>query len=247
MVNNLWSEEQIIIAFALYCQMPYGRIHSRNPKIIEVAKKIGRTPNALAMKMLNIASLDPKIIESGRAGLGNASTADRRIWEQFHEDWDTAFQKAEIYLTDEEEVSPEEVESADTESVREVTQRRKQAFFRNSILAGYGEKCCISGLSHRDLLVPGHIVPWSEDRKNRLNPQNGLCMSVLYDKMFDIGWLTVTPNYEVVISETFKNEAKDEFSRLNLHSVHGQKIMLPEKFVPSREFLEYHNERKFRS
>ena len=46
--------------------MPFGKMHSRNPEIIRYAKLIGRTPSALAMKLTNLASLDPEIRSTGR-------------------------------------------------------------------------------------------------------------------------------------------------------------------------------------
>lgn len=241
-----WNHEEITVALALYCQMPFGKIHSRNAIIVDVAEKIGRTPSALAMKMLNLASLDPKIRNSGRSGLGNVSSLDQKVWDEFHNDWEQAIEKAEKYLTFEfEEIDQEKFSSEKTTFIGEVVQRRKQAFFRNAILASYKSTCCISGLNHRKLLIASHIVPWSVDKKNRLNPQNGLCLSVLYDKVFDLGYITITPKYEVVVSDEFKKEATDSFSQENLYSIHGKKIELPEKFLPSIDFLEYHNNNVF--
>ena len=74
-----WTRDQLLVAFALYCRLPFGRLHARNPDIIEFANAIGRTPGALAMKLTNIASLDPAITSTGRRGLKGASTADRAI------------------------------------------------------------------------------------------------------------------------------------------------------------------------
>jgi putative restriction endonuclease len=45
MATGLWTQEQIKLAFHLYCQLPYGRIHGRNPEIMALAKVIGRTPS----------------------------------------------------------------------------------------------------------------------------------------------------------------------------------------------------------
>jgi len=42
-----WSSEQLKLAFHFYCQTPFGKLHSRNPQIIELAGLIGRTPSAL--------------------------------------------------------------------------------------------------------------------------------------------------------------------------------------------------------
>ena len=82
-----WTRQQLLVALSLYCRLPYGRIHHRNPEIIRYAKAIGRTPSALAMKLVNIAGIDPVITSSGRRGLTNASRSDREIWEQMHADW----------------------------------------------------------------------------------------------------------------------------------------------------------------
>lgn len=63
--------------------------------------------------------------------------------------------------------------------------RINQARFRKSVLTSYNATCCISGLQHEKLVIASHIVPWRMDSKNRLNPQNGLCLSALHDKAYD--------------------------------------------------------------
>ena len=68
-----WTRDQLLVAFSLYCRLPFGRLHARNPEIIAIADAIGRTPGALAMKLTNIASLDPEITSTGRSGLTGAS------------------------------------------------------------------------------------------------------------------------------------------------------------------------------
>ena len=74
-----WTEDELKLALALYCQIPFGKMHSRNQDVIRLAGNIGRTPSAVAMKLVNLASLDLAIINSGRSGLGNASAMDRRV------------------------------------------------------------------------------------------------------------------------------------------------------------------------
>lgn len=52
-----WTREHLLIALNLYCKLPFGKFHRLNPIIIAVAQKMGRTPNSLAMKLSNFASL----------------------------------------------------------------------------------------------------------------------------------------------------------------------------------------------
>lgn len=75
-----WTSEQLKLAFNFYCQTPFGKLHSKNPQIMELAGLIGRTPSALAMKLVNFVSLDPSITQTGRKGLSGASALDRKIW-----------------------------------------------------------------------------------------------------------------------------------------------------------------------
>ena len=83
-----WTRPQLLVAFALYCRTSFGRLHARNPEIIRIANAIDRTPGALAMKLVNIASLDPEITATKRRGLVNASASDRAMWDEMQEDWE---------------------------------------------------------------------------------------------------------------------------------------------------------------
>ncbi len=87
-VTKRWTPEQLQVALNLYCQIPFGKLDSRNPKIIHWAGLIGRTPGALAMKLVNLASLDPVTTGTGRSGLVNASALDRKMWEEMQDNWD---------------------------------------------------------------------------------------------------------------------------------------------------------------
>ena len=95
-----WTRQQLLVAFALYCRMPFGRLHSRNPEIMRIASAIGRTPSALAMKLVNIASLDPEITDTGRSGLKNASANDRAMWDELQENWDGFAVKSDRAIRD---------------------------------------------------------------------------------------------------------------------------------------------------
>jgi hypothetical protein len=189
MSNNRWTRDQLKLAFYLYCQLPFGKLHSRNPEIVALAQLIGRTPSAVAMKLVNFASIDPAITSTGRVGLGNASSLDREIWSEFHADWEglaVQCNRLRIAIEDEKGIRrstdfdlDETVDREDfTGETRQVIteQRIKQHFFRRAVLSSYRGRCCMSGLSEPRLLLASHIVPWSKDKANRLNPSNGLCL-----------------------------------------------------------------------
>src|SRR3990172_7206862 len=83
-----WTREELIVAFNLYCKIPFGKIHTKNPDVISLAKIIGRTPSAVSWKLVNFASLDPSLRKRGVAGAANVSKLDIQIWTEFNQDWD---------------------------------------------------------------------------------------------------------------------------------------------------------------
>ncbi len=254
MATGRWTKEQVKLAFHLYCQLPYGRIHGRNPEIIALAKVIGRTSDAVAMKMLNIASLDPAITGTGRAGLGNASALDREVWDEFHSDWERLAVECQLLrqqldqnIVNDLELENDELLPEDfTGETRQVltTQRIKQHFFRRAVLSSYRGRCCMSGLSEPRLLIASHIVPWSIDKVNRLNPSNGLCLSAIHDRAFDKGLITLTDDFKIVVSEELKRK-NEPFVMEVLLPLHGRTIEPPERFAPQAEFVAWHRQELF--
>ncbi len=243
-----WERHELLLAFGLYCQMPFGKMHSRNPTIIEVAESIGRTPSAVAMKLVNIASLDPELTATGRKGLSGASMADKQMWREMNNNWGTFVvesSKALGQIIPEQEDYPKaEIKnySGHTKETK-INARIGQQFFRKSVLSAYNSKCCISGLSMPKLLVASHIVPWREDTENRLNPSNGLCLSVLHDKAFDMGLIAIQDDMTIIISE--KDMTSDEFYKSTIKRYEGKTISCPDKFKPSSDFLVYHRDNIF--
>lgn len=120
-----------------------------------------------------------------------------------------------------------------------------QHFFRRAVLSAYGGRCCITGLAHPSLLVASHIVPWRSDKNNRLNPRNGLCLSTLHDKAFNQGLITIKPDFTIKISSSAREIADNRFASEWLIALDGRQIVMPEKFSPSIEFIEWHNEHIF--
>lgn len=242
-----WTRQQLLIVTRLYCQIPFGKLHSRNLEIIKYAEYINRTPSALAMKLSNMASLDPAITSTGRKGLTGASQADRDIWSEMQEDWDNFVLESDraiveitgttlTILDDEETVE----DCTGQDKLIQSKTRIGQTFFRHTVLSAYNNTCCITGLTDKRLLVASHIIPWSKDTKNRLNPRNGLLLSMLHDKAFDLGIITIDEDMTVRVSN--KNTATDMYFNQTIKAYNGKSISLPDKFQPDINFLSYHRE-----
>ena len=86
------------------------------------------------------------------------------------------------------------------DKVRAVKTRVNQSVFRSIILSNYLGKCALTGIDVPELLVASHIKPWAVDEKERLNPSNGICLSLLYDSAFDKGLIGFDQEYKVILS-----------------------------------------------
>ncbi|WP_346826887.1 HNH endonuclease [Serratia inhibens] len=246
---KLWTREELLVAFTLYSQIPFGKLHSKNPDIIHFAKLIGRTPSALAMKLVNLASLDPFITESGRSGLKGASNADRKLWEEMRQDTDlfvqqcqTAIEHLEESVKAEFDKEPKDFSGRDRLST--VKTRVDQNLFRKNVLEAYEYRCCITGLEEPALLVASHILPWSHSIEQRLNPSNGLCLSSLHDKAFDRGLITFDEDLKLVLSPQIKKLKSGIYIEI-FAKYEGNMMRTPKNHSPDKEHLAYHRKNIF--
>jgi putative restriction endonuclease len=252
--QNLWTREQTIVALNLYCKIPFNRVSSSHPDIVRIAKIIGRSPNSVKMKIGNFGSFDPELKRRGIVGLGNTSKMDELVWEEFNSNWDNLAYESELLISKFTNQPIEAISEINLEDIPQgkereaiIKQRVNQSFFRSTILSSYNMKCCITGLSVPDLLVASHIVPWAKDEKNRLNPHNGVCLNAIHDKAFDKGFITITTDYKIKVSQQLENLKKENAVYDLFLKYHNQAILLPDKFLPSKDFLDYHHQNIYKN
>jgi putative restriction endonuclease len=255
MPSNKWTREELIIAFNLYCKIPFGKIDHRNPEIISLAKALGRTPSAVSWKLANLASLDPSLKKRNIAGASHGSKMDVEVWNEFNGDWDKLAFESEKLLAQRMGKQVEEVSEVDLVDLPKIGKERdalvkirvNQGFFRKAVLAAYNFQCCITGLEVTELLNASHIVPWSKDESNRINPRNGLCLNAIHDRAFDRGLLTIMPDFTVKVSKLVKRGGASEAAQNFLLRYDGLEIYKPARFMPDSKFLRYHNKNIFRA
>lgn len=249
MAKNNWSREELLLAFYWYCtKIPFTKIKYTKPEVIELANLIGRTPSAVAFKLVNYARLDPELQKRGVKGMSHGSTAELPIWKEFHNNWNDLAYESELILARYKQQKIEQVAGIDaTDLPREGKQREaivkvrvNQSFFRKSVLLSYQNRCCITGLAVPELLVASHIIPWSKNLKEACNPANGLCMNALHDKAFDMGFITITEEFKVQVSEKLLKK-RDEVVAKYFVPYHKKEIIKPDRFLPQKDFLHYHN------
>lgn len=130
--------------------------------------------------------------------------------------------------------------SARREYVTSTFQRRlHQRSFRQRVLRAYQERCALCRLRHQELLDAAHITPDADERGDPV-VSNGLALCKLHHAAFDRYFLTVSPDYRVVIQRRILLEEDGPMLLHGLKELHNQPIILPREagLQPDRDRLE---------
>lgn len=247
-----WTHEEHIIAFELYNRTPFGKIHMGNPDVIELAALLERKVASPSYKLANFSRLDPVHQARGIKGLERGATGEAAVWKEYNEDPEGFALKSELLVATLRDRSLEEVAEIETDDLpiegierdAVIRIRVNQSFFRRRILSAYDFRCCVTGLTNPILLNASHILSWAEDKENRLNPKNGLCLNALHDRAFDRHLMWIESDFGIRFSSLIYKHAEQSKQPKDitewLTQFEGRRLILPKKFAPSSEFLEKH-------
>jgi putative restriction endonuclease len=123
-----------------------------------------------------------------------------------------------------------------------VRPRIGQGIFRVSIHEAYSGACAMTGEHSLPALEASHIKPFGDGGPNDV--PNGLLMRADLHRLFDRGYLTVTPDARIEVSGRLR---EDYHNGRSYYPIHGEKLRLPRRRIdrPAREFLEWHNDNVF--
>lgn len=215
-----WTRDQLLIVLNLYHKLRFGHFDSRQKVIIDLAAKLGRTPGSVALKLSNLASLDPALQLRGIRGMSGASRLDRETWDEYHANPAELIPLAQgkfdsLFITDENETT-EVIPGTgilripappvgETETTRPAKQRRGQSYFRDIVLNNYDNRCALTGLPIRSLLIASHILPWHSHPAERLNVRNGISLNRLHDAAFDQGLIGFDDDLRMILSPRIRS------------------------------------------
>lgn len=258
-VRKNWTREELLILLNVYHKLRFGQMHERQPTVITLAKKLERTAGSVAMKLCNLASLDPALKLRGIKGLDGASKLDETMWQEFHADLGESVPASEAALRelmkagpqDEIEILPKQgirviktPPSGPTTTTSTVNVRLGQDYFRNAVLNNFGGRCGVTQLGVRELLIASHILPWGAHESERLNVRNGLCLSRLHDAAFDRHLISFDDSLRLLLSKHLRSELPQRAVQESFAAYEGHSLDLPEDSVlPDLAFIAKHREK----
>jgi putative restriction endonuclease len=255
-VVRRWTRDELLVTLNLYHKLSFGQFHARQPAVVALATRLGRTAGSVAMKLSNLASLDPALKLRGIKGLAGASDLDRTLWKEFHENPDEVVPQSEealraLFEADDGctvEVLPKSgirvvrrPPAGPSEAMASVRVRRGQDYFRDAVINNFGGQCGISRLAVRELLIASHILPWALCAAERLNIRNGLCLSRLHDAAFDQGLIAFDDDLRLLLSPRLKDALPARIVADTFGRYEGTPLALPDDAVmPDPAFLARH-------
>jgi putative restriction endonuclease len=120
--------------------------------------------------------------------------------------------------------------------------RLGQGSFQAAILDAYARRCAVTGERVLPVLEAAHIKPYGEGGEHRVD--NGLLLRSDLHVLFDRGYMTVSPELNVIVSKRLRDEFNngDEYLAMT-----GRRLLAPDRRAdrPNPAFLDWHNEHRF--
>ncbi|MDE5832204.1 MAG: HNH endonuclease [Desulfovibrio sp.] len=254
-MKRLWTRDELILTFNLYLKLPFGQLHKGRPEVIRLAKLINRSVNAVALRLVNFAACDPVLKNRGIKGMSGGLKQCQPIWEEFYHDREHLLYESELILARLENINLEKRYEIDIDQLQGklgmekdaiIRRRVNQDVFRAIVLANYNYKCAITGIDIDQLLVASHIKPWALDERARLDPQNGLCLSSLYDKAFDSGLISFDEDLRLIYSSKITEKYESKYFKKFFKPYEKAKLTLPLKYNPNQIYISWHRNNIFK-
>lgn len=157
------------------------------------------------------------------------------LWQQVEAT--TARYLAAVPIADEASIAGEDAPQYGNSILRKV--RIGQGAFRISVTDAYAKRCAITGEKTLPVLEAAHIRPYASAGPNQIS--NGLLLRSDMHKLFDDGYITITPDFKVEVSSRIREEFNNG---REYYQYHGKELLTLPKSVdskPAKIHLDYHN------
>lgn len=250
-----WSREEMILVLNLYFKLPFMKCRASTPEVKHLSEITGISNNSIAIRLSNFASCDPFLQNRGIKGMNAHIKQCQPYWDEFFNNREALLFESERILAEYEGTNIETKFATDIGTIpkdfkgetkiREIKARVNQNAFRQIVLSNYNNKCALTNIDLPELLVASHIIPWSENESERLNPANGICLSSLFDKAFDSGLISFQNSGEIMFSQRLKSNVGKRYFTDYFEPVRGKCLTPPQKYELNPHFLEWHRDMVF--
>jgi putative restriction endonuclease len=244
MQNNVWSDEELIVACYIY-----NSDATYSEKIRKALMHLGRNESSIKYRFGNF-----DFFRKGTGGFGNGGQHAKRIWDEYTGDPEKMALLAEKIIktgavgcqsnSDSELAAiTGPMEIGDGSYHKYLSKYRdNQDKLRETTLRCSQDRCCVTGINDRSILVASHIKPWSVCAPAEMTDvHNALCLNAFHDRLFDRYRMTVSESMEIIYDPKLEESIPDRLYRCMVEEC--TEIKVNESNWPDPKYLEYHNNR----
>lgn len=241
-----WAEDETLFLFRVFLTEDAGSLASGSSRIAELAGLLDRRPGSVHRKLEDIRSNEPSYIAKGRRPT-NCAEFVKEIWRGLYSDFDGMRRRMEdAYLSvcgdaaahgelDLEDVAP------GIDVPVDAVRREGQQMFRCIVAMNFDQRCCITGIATRSLLVASHIRPWAESGPmERTDPSNGLYLNRLHDGLFDRHLMTLDEDLCIEYADSVRRENGEEAFETFFGRYEGTRIAEPSRYSVDSAYMDEH-------
>jgi len=181
----------------------------------------------------------PSIVRGKAKGYELDKAAGKFIWEQLQGAW----QRQSAH---ELEAEARQIEEGRSRYGKETTIRPRlgQGAFRVLVTDAYKRACAITEEHSLPALEAAHIRPFNESGPHAVN--NGVLLRSDFHRLFDRGYITITPEYRIEVSRRLKEEFENGRSYYPFQGHLLSHLPAAANDRPQKELLIWHNEHIFK-
>lgn len=241
-----WAEDETLFLFRVFLTEDAGSLSSGSPRIADIAELLNRKSGSVHRKLEDIRSNEPSYIARGRRPT-NCAEFVKDVWKGLYADYDGMRRRVEdAYLSVcgdravREELDLEDVPPG-LDIPADAVRREGQQIFRCIVAMNFGQRCCVTGIATRGLLVASHIRPWAEPGpRDRTDPSNGLYLNRLHDGLFDRHLMTLDDDMRIEYADSVRRENGEEAFETFFGRYEGRRIADPSRYSVDTEFMDEH-------
>lgn len=124
-----------------------------------------------------------------------------------------------------------------------VRPRLGQGAFRVAVTDAYRRACAVTQEHSLPVLEAAHIKPYAQGGEHEVS--TGLLLRSDLHRLFDLGYVTVTPDLRLEVSERLRGDFENGRT---YYPLHGSQVAVPPatSLRPEANLLKWHNEALFR-
>lgn len=243
--RRLWAEDETLFLFRVFLTEKAGSLSSDSLRVTEIAELLNRRTGSIHRKLEDIRSNEPSYIAKGRRPT-NCADLVKEVWKELYSDYDgmrrrieDAYESVSGNATVHREINLDVHPGSDIPA--DAARSDGQQLFRCIVAMNFEQRCCITGLATKDLLVASHVKSWARSSPDeKTDPSNGLYLNRLHDGLFEAHLMTLDEDMRIEYADLIRRENSEKTFESFFGRYEGKRMREPSRYSVDTRFMDEH-------